>query len=375
MRLFKTHDVFISYAIEEKHSVAETLASCLKEKGIEVWYAGNELKAGDSISTVINKGLRSSRYFILILSPSYTRHWTFLELHTFIEEEKKKKKILILPVWHGTSYEEAKANHPEIADRFAISTANGLEITCQQLHKSILARKKEDRVGTAKKIAKATPLVFACAFAAFFFYRLYFAPDFKIPPKSLIGVIIQKKTAHYEVKLNNDLWKEIASAQGKAVTLDSVINAYNRFVSTSTLKRNEYRFSGETITLTGAKNLEALGMPPLDAPYNGYSIASPACYVLQNNCRFAEDTFFYYSFVLINQATLTFSIDTLFESEGKLHACVTYAQNIRSVKGDLMYPIKTGPIRKQIICISGYKPSEEYVLEQSKGAWIISEVK
>lgn len=375
MRLFKTHDVFISYAIEEKHSVAKLLASCLEKKKIKVWYAGNELKAGDSISTVINKGLRSSKYFILILSPSYTRHWTFLELHAFIEKERQEKKILVLPVWHEINYEEARTLHPEIADRYAVSTANGLEHVCQQLHQSILARKKEDRVIAVKKIVKTVPALLVLFAAIFWICRWYFTPAFKLPSKAIIVAAIQKQTDRIQAKLDNDLRKEIESAKGKTVTLDAVINAYNRFLSTSATYRNLYRFSGDAATITGAKNLETLGMPPSDAPYAKYGMSSPACYVLQNNCRFAKDTSFHYSFIMINESALTFTIDTLFESEGKLHACVTYTQNIRSVEGELMYPIKTGPTRKQVISISGYKPSEEYILEQRKGAWIISEVK
>jgi hypothetical protein len=375
MSTFKTHDVFISYAIEEKHDVAETLALCLEKKKIKVWYAGNELHVGDSISSVISKGLRKSKYFILILSPSYKRNWTFLELHTFIEKERQEKKILIFPVWHEIDYEEVKAAHPEIADRYAVSTNKGLEIACQLLHKSILAGKKEDRIIAGKKWVKRGLALLAFFAIAFFLSRSYCTPAFKIPSKLLVEEIIQKQTGRFQVKLSNELWKEIMIAKGKTVPLDSVVNAYNRFITTSDYERNDYRFTSAETTISGAKNLEALGIPVSNTPYSGYGISSPACYVLQNNSRFAKDTMFCYSFVLINQVTLAFSIDTLFESEGKLHVWVTYEQNIRSIEGDLMYPIKAGPIRKQFIQISGYKPSEEYIFEQKNGVWICSEVK
>src|SRR6201999_2601553 len=111
----KKYDVFISYAIEDKESVAETIASDLENFGLRVYYVGRELQVGDEISEVISIGLKSSSYFVMVLSPFYKRKWTIVEGYRFIQKEKDENKKLIFPVWHNINLEEAQSQYPELA--------------------------------------------------------------------------------------------------------------------------------------------------------------------------------------------------------------------------------------------------------------------
>ena len=54
-------DAFISHASEDKDTLVAPLASMLKELGAKVWYDEFELKAGDSLSKSIDKGLVNPR--------------------------------------------------------------------------------------------------------------------------------------------------------------------------------------------------------------------------------------------------------------------------------------------------------------------------
>jgi hypothetical protein len=375
MRFSKKYDVFISYAIEDKYPVAETIASSLKQNGIKVWYVGSELKVGDAISTVISEGLRNSNYCILILSPFYTRHWTLVELYRFIEKEQLEKKILILPVWHNIDYKEAKEKYPMIADRYAMSTQKGLDAVSESLCEVIRKKKKSDLLHTIKMGSAAAIFLATCVIAILFLWQKYSSPALHLPSKQFVQNAIEKQSADFQAKLENNLRKKVVTSKGKAVPLDSITGAYNMFVTTSKRERNEYRFTGQSTIMSGYKNIEDLGVTISDAPYDGYGISSPTSYLTIAETRFYPDTVFNYSFILLNRSPLSFTIDTLYASAGHLHAHVTYKQNIRSVEGTLTYPNKTAPVRKQQIQLTGYKPSEEYVFELKNGVWSICEVK
>jgi hypothetical protein len=371
----KKYDVFISYAIEDKFTVAEIIASKLKKNGIKVWYGGSELKVGDPISTVINSGLRNSNYCILILSPFYIRHWTIVELYSFIEKEQLEKKILILPIWHNLDYKEAKEKYPIIADRFAMSTQNGLDEVSSELCKVIWQKKKSDSVNRVKRFSIALLFFIACITSIFFIYRNYSPTKSRLPSKQIVQTAIEKRTAEFQSELENNFQKKCAIANGKKVSLDSISNAYTRFVNFTKYDRNEYRFTGQSTVVSGSRNVQDLGISISGTPYNRYGMTNTSNYLLEHCCKLRPDTTFNYSFTLLNDLPLTFVVDTIFESEGKIHAFVTYSQNIRSVEGILSYPLKKSRVRKQLIQFTGYKPTEEYIFEIKNGIWIINEVK
>ena len=89
-------DAFISHASEDKDTLVAPLASMLKELGAKVWYDEFELKAGDSLSKSIDKGLVNSRYGIVVLSPSFiNKGWPDYELRSLISKEIGKDGIII----------------------------------------------------------------------------------------------------------------------------------------------------------------------------------------------------------------------------------------------------------------------------------------
>jgi predicted nucleotide-binding protein len=74
------HDVFVSYAFEDK-KVARRLARDLERLGFKVWFDETEITVGDSLRDVIDRGLRSSKFGVVILSPSFfKKSWTQYEL-------------------------------------------------------------------------------------------------------------------------------------------------------------------------------------------------------------------------------------------------------------------------------------------------------
>lgn len=89
---------FVSHSTQD-HEFVMQLATDLMSNGVEVWYSGWEIKAGDSIRRKIEEGLAGCDYFLIILSTkSVNAPWVRTELDIaamrFISGEVKK----IIPV-------------------------------------------------------------------------------------------------------------------------------------------------------------------------------------------------------------------------------------------------------------------------------------
>jgi hypothetical protein len=129
----KMPDAFISYASEDRAEVALPLAKALQNNGVDVWFDQFRLNVGDSLGETIDAGLRTSRYGIVILSKHFfAKDWPRRELDALVSREKKRKRLL-LPVWHGLAAAEVARHSPILATRYAAKTADGLESVVRSL--------------------------------------------------------------------------------------------------------------------------------------------------------------------------------------------------------------------------------------------------
>jgi TIR domain len=123
----KKWDVFISHASEDKEEIAHSLAVALRDRGLAVWYDAFTLKLGDSLRESIDRGLAESRFGVVILSKHFfAKHWTKQELNGLTAIEVRGTKV-ILPIWHGVTYEDVVNHSPMLADKKAIRTDEGLD--------------------------------------------------------------------------------------------------------------------------------------------------------------------------------------------------------------------------------------------------------
>jgi len=120
--------LFISHASEDKEAFVKRLAAALNANPkFKVWYDGYSLRLGDSLLESISKGLHSSDYGIVVLSPAFfAKKWPANELAGLFALETKEKKI-VLPIWHNVDHDEILAFNPILADRFAIPSTKSLE--------------------------------------------------------------------------------------------------------------------------------------------------------------------------------------------------------------------------------------------------------
>ncbi len=128
------NDAFISYANEDKEKFVRQLAQKLMEKNISVWFDEFSLKVGDSLRKSIDKGLKESRYGIVVFSPYFFKNnWPVWELNGLIQLQNKYRNRKILPIWHNITHDEIIEYSPSIADIYSISSSLGIEYVVQKL--------------------------------------------------------------------------------------------------------------------------------------------------------------------------------------------------------------------------------------------------
>lgn len=128
------YTAFVSHASEDKDEVARPLTEALVALGHKIWFDEFTIKIGDSLRRTIDRGLTSSRFGIVILSPAFlSKGWPQYELDGLVAREVAGQKV-ILPIWHKLSKNEVLAYSPTLADKVALSTSN---YTVEELAKAI----------------------------------------------------------------------------------------------------------------------------------------------------------------------------------------------------------------------------------------------
>lgn len=137
----KTYDLFISHATEDKDPFVRPLALALQALGVVLWYDEFSLLLGDSLSGSIDEGLASSRFGLVVISPSFLQKaWPEYELRGLIAREVDEGRV-ILPVWHGVTKKQVLDFSPPLADKMALKT-DGL--TAEEVALKILVEVRPD---------------------------------------------------------------------------------------------------------------------------------------------------------------------------------------------------------------------------------------
>lgn len=122
------YDVFICHASEDKETFVRPLAEALRSENVAVWYDEFTLKLGDSIRRSLDKGLKQSRFGIVVLSNAFfEKKWPQYELDGLAEREMKGADKVILPIWHGVDHDDIMQYSPSLAGRKAASSIEGLK--------------------------------------------------------------------------------------------------------------------------------------------------------------------------------------------------------------------------------------------------------
>ncbi len=121
----KPHDVFISYAREDKDEVARPLAQALERRNLKIWYDEVELHIGENLRRKIDAGLVSSRFGVVVLSPHFfAKDWPQYELDSLVTRELAGDQQIVLPIWHRLTTTDVLDKSPSLANKVAMSTSS-----------------------------------------------------------------------------------------------------------------------------------------------------------------------------------------------------------------------------------------------------------
>jgi formylglycine-generating enzyme required for sulfatase activity len=88
--------VFIGHATEADGDFAHRLADELRRHGLDVWIAPDSIRPGEEWVNAINRGLETSTYFVLVLTPdAVASPWVQLEMNTAIRRERQGEMTII----------------------------------------------------------------------------------------------------------------------------------------------------------------------------------------------------------------------------------------------------------------------------------------
>jgi cold shock CspA family protein len=131
--LTEAWDVFVCHASEDKATV-RPLVNGLSNAGLRVWYDEFTLKIGDSLRETIDRGLQTSSFGLVVVSPAFfSRSWPQWELNGLVTRQITSRRRIILPVWHGVTAEQVSQHSPALADLVAANMADGTERVIEQI--------------------------------------------------------------------------------------------------------------------------------------------------------------------------------------------------------------------------------------------------
>ncbi|WP_308445973.1 toll/interleukin-1 receptor domain-containing protein [Ruegeria spongiae] len=115
-------DVFLCHAWDDRQGSAKELYDLLEASGVRVWFSEKDLGLGVPMMRAIDKGLVNSRVGIVLVTPAMLKRLPAegvadKELSALLRRER------LIPVAHGTTYEDLEKVSLLLASRAGLSTA------------------------------------------------------------------------------------------------------------------------------------------------------------------------------------------------------------------------------------------------------------
>lgn len=131
----RERDVFLSYARIDGHETGSALQAELERLGVSVFFDEVVIVPGKSQSLQIDKGLRSARCGIALLTPAYLagRFWTERELGALLH------KSTLIPVLHNVTFAQVAEYSGILPDLAGFETArDSIEVIAAKIAAAVL---------------------------------------------------------------------------------------------------------------------------------------------------------------------------------------------------------------------------------------------
>lgn len=118
-----TRDLFLCHAWDDRQGSALELNNLLMGLEVSVWFSEMDVPLGTSLIRKIDKGLASSRAGIVLVTPAL-----FESLNSDGIAAQELSALLatdrVIPIVHGTTFEELRRVSPLLAARSGLTTSN-----------------------------------------------------------------------------------------------------------------------------------------------------------------------------------------------------------------------------------------------------------
>ncbi|ARC58287.1 hypothetical protein AS850_14475 [Frondihabitans sp. 762G35] len=115
-------DVFLCHAWDDRRGAATELNDLLENKDVSVWFSERDIILGQPFMREIDKGLAKSRTGLVLVTPAFLKR---IENGGVSDKELSAllARDLLIPVVHGTTYEELRAVSPLLGSRHGFDTS------------------------------------------------------------------------------------------------------------------------------------------------------------------------------------------------------------------------------------------------------------
>ncbi len=115
-------DLFLCHAWADRAGAAKELHDHLVALGVTVWFSEMDVALGKPLFREIDKGLRISRAGIVLVTPSLYKS---LESGGVADKELSVLLAtdLVIPIAHGTTFDEIREYTPMLASRSGLTTS------------------------------------------------------------------------------------------------------------------------------------------------------------------------------------------------------------------------------------------------------------
>jgi hypothetical protein len=126
-------DIFLCHAWDDRKSSAKDLYDSLISKNVSVWFSEKDVPLGTSLLREIDKGLAKCKIGIVLVTPNFLER-----IENAGIADKELSALLatdqLVPIVHGTTYEELRDVSPLLASRSGLdSSEETLELISDKL--------------------------------------------------------------------------------------------------------------------------------------------------------------------------------------------------------------------------------------------------
>ncbi|MEZ5098155.1 MAG: toll/interleukin-1 receptor domain-containing protein [Nocardioides sp.] len=115
-------DLFLCHAWDDRLTTATELCDALVAKDVSVWFSEKDILLGQPFMREIDRGLARSRIGLALITPAFLKR---VDRGGVSDKELSEllSRDLLIPVVHGTTFEEIRKVSPLLGSRNGLSTA------------------------------------------------------------------------------------------------------------------------------------------------------------------------------------------------------------------------------------------------------------